>query len=136
MPFLHERRIRFQDADPAGIVFFGHVLGFCHEAYEELLRAEGLPLEHLLADGKAGYPLRHAEVDFLSPMRIGMLVKFEVVVARVGTSSFRVEFTLRDQAGVELARAATVHVTVDRVAMKPVPIPDNLRAALERHLRG
>lgn len=136
MPFLYERRIRFQDTDPAGIVFFGHVLGFCHEAYEELLRAEGLPLERLLADGKIGYPLRHAEVDFLSPMRIGMMVKFEVAVGKIGGSSFRVEFKLRDQAGLELANAATVHVTVDRAAMKSAPLPADLRALLQRHLRA
>ena len=135
MPFVHQRRIRFQDADPAGIVFFGHVLGFCHEAYEELLCAEGLPIERLLAEG-LGYPLRHAEVDFLAPMRVGVVVAIAVAVAKVGGSSFRVEYVVRDQAGLELARAATVHVTVDRAAMKSAPLPADLRALLERHLRA
>jgi YbgC/YbaW family acyl-CoA thioester hydrolase len=135
MPFEHQRRIRFQDADPAGIVFFGHVLTFCHEAYEELLRAEGLPLESLLASG-AGYPLRHAEVDFTAPMRVGMLVRVAVAVSKLGERSFHLAFTLRDEAGVALATAATVHICVERAAMRAVPLPDAVRAALARHVSG
>lgn len=133
MPFTYDRRIRFQDADPAGIVFFGHVLGFCHEAYEELTRSEGLPIERLLAGG-LGYPLRHAEVDFLAPMRIGMLVRIHVVVGKLSERSFRIEYVVKEEAGLELAKASTAHVAVDRAQMRPVALPADLRAALQRHL--
>jgi len=35
---------------------------------------------HLLLSGDAGYPLRRAEVDFLAPLRVGMLVRIAVAV--------------------------------------------------------
>jgi 1,4-dihydroxy-2-naphthoyl-CoA hydrolase len=133
MAFVHQRRVRFQDADPAGIVFFAHVLTFCHEAYEELLRAEGLPLERLLVQ-PPGYPLRHATVDFLGPLRIGMLVGIEVSVGKLSERSYRLDYTLQDEGGAPLAKASTVHVAVDRATMRPTALPEDLRAALARHL--
>jgi 1,4-dihydroxy-2-naphthoyl-CoA hydrolase len=135
MPFVHERRIRFQDADPAGIAFFAHVLTFCHEAYEELLRVEGLPLEQFVASG-AGLPLRHAEVDFLAPLRVGMLIRISVAVSKLSERSYRMEFVLRDEQGKELAKASTAHVAVDRAAMRAIAIPADLRALLQRHVTG
>jgi acyl-CoA thioesterase FadM len=50
MAFEHNLRVRFQHTDPAGIVFFGNVLVFCHEPSEELLRAGGLPLDRTVAE--------------------------------------------------------------------------------------
>ncbi len=133
MAFEHQRRIRFQDADPAGIVFFGHVLGFCHEAYEDLLRSEGVPIEKLLETG-AGYPLRHAEVDFTAPMRVGMLVRISVHVSKLSERSFHLGFALRDEAGLALAQASTVHICVDRAAMRAMALPAGLRAALAKYV--
>jgi 1,4-dihydroxy-2-naphthoyl-CoA hydrolase len=134
MAFEHQRRIRFQDADPAGIVFFAHVLTFCHEAYEELLRAGGLPIERLIAAGRVVYPLRHAEVDFTAPMRIGMLVRIRLTLGKISERSFRVDYALHDEAGEPLATASTVHVAVERAAMRPTAIEPELRALLEPHL--
>ena len=134
MAFEHQRRIRFQDADPAGIVFFAHVLSFCHEAYEELLRSEGFPIESLVTGGAPGLPLRHAEVDFTGPMRIGMLVRIAVSLGKLSDRSFRVDYEVKDEEGAPLARASTVHVAVDRAAMKATALPEPLRAALARHL--
>src|SRR5438270_8216352 len=136
MSFEHQRRVRFQDVDAAGIVFFAHVLTFCHEAYEELLRTEGLPIEGLVKAGGIGYPLRHAEVDFLAPLRIGMLVRVRVSVGKLSERSYRLDFALVDEAGTQLATAFTAHVAVDLAAMRPVAIFERLRAALQRHLSG
>src|SRR5207244_8910120 len=47
-PFEHQLRVRFQHTDPAGIVFFTNILVYCHEAYEEFLRAGGMPLEDFI----------------------------------------------------------------------------------------
>jgi YbgC/YbaW family acyl-CoA thioester hydrolase len=131
--YTHLRRIHFHECDPAGIVYFGHVFTFCHEAYEELMRAGGQAIETLLA-GPIVYPLRHVEADYSSPMRMGDLVTISITLGKVSERSFRVEFTLTSEAGALLAKAAHVHVAVDRVAMRPVAIPEGLRALLEQHV--
>jgi len=133
MAFTHLRRIHFHECDPAGIVYFGHVFTFCHEGYEEFLRQEGLPVEALLAS-PCVYPLRHVEADYSSPMRLGDLVAISMTLGKVSERSFRVEFTLTSEAGALLAKAAHVHVAVDRATMRPVAIPEALRALLGRHL--
>ena len=51
--FEHRLRVRFQHTDPAGIVFFANILVYCHEAYEEFLRASGMPLEEFIGKRKA-----------------------------------------------------------------------------------
>jgi hypothetical protein len=39
VPFVHHHTARFFEIDRAGIVFFGRIFEFCHEAFEELLLA-------------------------------------------------------------------------------------------------
>lgn len=131
MAFEHLRRVRFQDCDPAGIVFFGHVFAICHEAYEELLRAGGLPLEQTLP-GPVIYPLGHAEADYKAPLRHGMLVRVRVAVGKLSERSFRLEYTLSDEQGAPLATVATVHIAVDRATGRSVAVPVDLRALLAR----
>lgn len=54
-------------------------------------------------------------------------------VGRIGTSSVRYEVAVfRQGIGTAAATARFVHVFVDRETMRPVPIPQDLRAALER----
>jgi 1,4-dihydroxy-2-naphthoyl-CoA hydrolase len=133
MAFEHSLRVRFQHTDPAGIVFFANVLVYCHEAYEELLRAGGMPLEEFLGKREQILPLGHAEVTFKRPMRVGQLVRIRVSVGRLGERSFRLEYDLFDEAGQHLATAATVHVSVDPSTHQSTAIPPPLRSLLQQH---
>jgi 1,4-dihydroxy-2-naphthoyl-CoA hydrolase len=133
MAFEHNLRVRFQHTDPAGIVFFANVLVYCHEAYEELLRAGGMPLEEFLGKREQILPLGHAEVTFKRPMRVGQLVRIRVSVGRLGERSFRLEYDLCDEAGQHLATAATVHVSVDPSTHQSTAIPPTLRTLLQQH---
>jgi YbgC/YbaW family acyl-CoA thioester hydrolase len=133
MPFEHRRRVRFQDTDPAGIVFFANIFVYCHEAFEELLRDVGMPLETIVASREQVLPLAHAEADFKSPFRFGVLVTTRVAVAEIGERSFRLEYEMADEKGQKLARAATVHVAVDPASGRSTALSPRLRAALSRH---
>ncbi len=133
MSYTHRRRIHFHECDPAGIVYFGHVFTFCHEAYEELMRTGGQAIETLLT-GPCVYPLRHVEADYSAPMRMGDLVTIGITLGKLSERSFRVEFTVTSEQGVLLAKAAHVHVAVDRETMRPVAIPEALRGVLGQHL--
>ena len=131
--FEHRLRVRFQHTDPAGIVFFTNILVFCHEAYEEFLRASGMPLEDFLGKREHILPLGHAEADFKRPFRAGQLVTVRLRIGNVGERSFRVEYDLFGQGGEHLASAATAHICVEAATGKSAPIPPQLRALLEKY---
>jgi 1,4-dihydroxy-2-naphthoyl-CoA hydrolase len=133
MAFEHQRRVRFQDTDPAGIVFFANIFVYCHEAFEELLRDVGTPLEAIIASREQVLPLAHAEADFKRPFRVGVLVTVRASVASVGERSFRMEYEMFDEAGSHLASAATVHVAVDPATGRSTAVSERLRVALAKH---
>jgi 1,4-dihydroxy-2-naphthoyl-CoA hydrolase len=133
MAYEHSLRVRFQDTDPAGIVFFANILVFCHEAYEEFLRANGMPLEEFLGKREHILPLGHAEATFKRPIKYGQLVKVRVTVGRIGNRNFRLEYDLFGEDGEHLATAATVHVCVDPASGRSVAILPQLREMLEKH---
>jgi 1,4-dihydroxy-2-naphthoyl-CoA hydrolase len=131
--FEHQLRVRFQHTDPAGIVFFTNILVYCHEAYEEFLRAGGLPLEEFIDKRERALPLGHAEATFKRPFRAGQLVKVLVSVGRIGERSFRLEFDLHGEDGEHLATAATVHVSLDRKTGRSTSLDPQLRSLLEMY---
>ena len=74
-----------------------------------------------------------ASASFPEPLEIGLRA------GRVGRSSVTWELGIRraavDAASGELIATGTfVHVFVDRATRRPVPIPDGIRAAIEREL--
>ena len=131
--FEHRLRVRFQHTDPAGIVFFANILVYCHEAYEELLRSGGMPLDELIRKREHSLPIGHAEATFQRPFRFGQTIAVRVRAGRVGERSFRLEYDLYDEAQEHLASAATVHVCVDPASMTSTALPGPLRSLLEQH---
>lgn len=135
MTFRSLQRVRFHEADPAGIAFFANAYVYAHTAYDELLRAGGLTLERVTARGTA-IPLKKTSAEHLRPLPAGAEFEVNVDVIRLGSSSF----TLRHRvvvAGELAAIVETVHVHARMLADRSLtsePIPDDLRAALSPHL--
>ncbi|MFL5246800.1 MAG: acyl-CoA thioesterase [Myxococcales bacterium] len=133
MAFEHRLRVRFHDTDPAGIVFFANIFVYCHDAFEEMLRAVGLPLDELIRSREQILPLGHAEADFKKPFRHGKLVDVRIVVGKLSDRSMRLDYELRDDAGDLLATCSTVHVAVDPATGRSTALSPRLREALEPH---
>lgn len=127
-----ERRVRFQDVDAAGTVFFPRMLEYFADAYGELLANAGLDIPRVLRERTLAIPLAHAEADFLAPLFFGDTMRVEVVKARVGERSVTFGHRILKLGGDAAAAAigTTVHVFVDGKTFKPTPVPDALRAYL------
>jgi acyl-CoA thioester hydrolase len=94
---------------------------------EYLIRAGGLdilggPVIGLCAESHCAFT---AALGFPEPVEAGLRV------ARLGTSSVKYEIGLFGGTG-PAATGWFVHVFVDRVTRRPVPIPDGIRAALAK----
>ncbi len=130
--FARSLRVRFQDVDAAGTVFFPRVIETFADTYLGMLEAGGLDLPARLREGGWVVPIVHAEGDFLAPMRFGDAFFAEVVATQVGSTSFAVGYRLRAAQGERvLAIGQTAHVVVDTATFRPMPVPDELRRALK-----
>ncbi len=133
--FAYDRPVRFEDVDAAGIVFFSKFLSYCHEAMEALFA----PLEGgyagLIVGRRIGMPAVRVEADFEAPLRFGDIVRIAVVVEQMGRTSctFRHELTNKKD-GSLVARVRHVVVLSDLRVLQKLPIPDDVRAFLEKHI--
>jgi len=122
--------VTFNDTDAAGILYFASQLIYAHETFEAFLAEVGYSLHEILQSGEYLLPLVHVEADYLSSTTVGDELTVEMSVARLGTSSFTMAYTLRDADGNEVGRCQTVHVAVDRTTRTTMAIPDELKNRL------
>ena len=129
---MHEEQItiRFADADPAGVVFYPRAIALAHSVVEDLIRHSPLGWDAWFASPTHVAPLRHAEADFLRPMKAGDIFTARAVVESTGTTSvtFLVEFS--DPAGRTTARVRTVHVLINKLSGAPIPLTGEILSAL------
>jgi 1,4-dihydroxy-2-naphthoyl-CoA hydrolase len=125
--------VRFQDVDAAGIVFFPRIFEYFNDAFLEFLEQGGQAAHQALREQTCGLPLRHAEADFLSPLRFGDRIEVALVDAQVEATQVAVAFRIRMLPdGAVAAVGRTLHVCVDLASFKRTEIPAELRAVLER----
>jgi len=118
MAFIYDRVIRFQDTDAAGVVFFANILTICHEAYEEMLRQQGIDLKLFFRHPEFALPIVHAEVDFYQPVFCGDWLRINVLPEALGTDKFKLVYQIdrgsREIAAVgPVAQALTVHLCIN-----------------------
>ena len=121
--------IRFEDADPAGVVFYPRAIALAHGVVEDMIGQSAIGWDAWFASPTHAAPLRKAEAEFLRPMRPGERFTARAVVEKLGATSvtFLVEF--RDGHGRTAAAVRTVHVLIDRATGRPAPLPPEIRAA-------
>jgi YbgC/YbaW family acyl-CoA thioester hydrolase len=126
--------VRFQDVDAGGVLFFGRIFDYCHQAYEELIASSGTDHARYFAGGDFLVPIAHAEADYVKPIRHGERVTVDIDVTRVGRASFRLRYRVAGLSGDLRATVETVHAFVEFKSMKPIPIPDPLRRFFQGYL--
>ena len=140
--FTIEERVRWGDVDAAGIIFYGSYIRFFEIAETELFRAVGLPYGKIFEELNIWLPRVHLECDFHRAAQMDDLLEVSVYMARIGKSSLRLNFEVRkrNEAGeIEEKLMATAHfvlVSTDRENLRPLPVPDVLRRALEPYLQN
>jgi YbgC/YbaW family acyl-CoA thioester hydrolase len=124
--------IRFEDADPAGIVFYPRAIALAHGVIEDLIRQTELGWHGWFENHGLAAPVRHAEADFFAPMRAGETLKARAWVEKIGETSGTFAVELLGSEGEMRARIRTVHVLVDRNTKQPVALTPEVRRALEQ----
>ena len=131
----HELRVRWAEVDMQKIVFNGHYLTYIDTAIAEYWREIGLPYPDGYVErfGNDIY-LRKATLEYLGSARYDEQLAVCCRVARLGRSSMTFHFEIYRQAEV-LITAELVYVNADPATMKAAPLPEDLRARVQRYER-
>lgn len=131
MTFETAVAVRYGDIDS-----YGHVNNATYGTYLEEARIDYLTevidaeTDVLAAEGAGtGIVIASLEIEFERPLRDARTVDIELSIQRLGTTSFPVEYAIRD-GGDTVATAETTVVTYDREAGEPCPIPEDWREAI------
>jgi acyl-CoA thioester hydrolase len=137
MKFTIEERVLWGDVDAARIIFYGSYIRFFEIAETELFRAVGLPYGVMFDELDIWLPRVHLECDFRRAAQLDDLLEVSVYVGKIGRTSLRLDFEVRRKGNdgqVEEGLIATAHfvlVAASRDGLQPVPVPGELRRALE-----
>lgn len=130
--FRASRTVRFSDCDPAGIVFFPQYLvmlnGFVEQWFDEGLQ---VPYAALIGERRTGLPTVRLELDFTAISRHGETLTLQLAVEKLGRSSLVLQHEFFGGDELRL-RARQVIVCTSLATHKPVALPDDIRAAIER----
>ncbi len=131
-PFEADKLIRFHHCDPAGIVFYPQYFVLFNELVEDWFN-HGLAIDFAAFHSvdRLGVPMARVECDFLSPSKIGEILRLRLTVTRIGNSSLTLAVDARSGDEVRV-RATLVVVLASMDTHRPAPIPQAMRDKLAR----
>ncbi len=130
--FRHPLRVRFHECDPQGIVFNAHFLAYADIAMTELYREAFGSWQAAMEDEGIDMVVAEANARYLAPLHFDDEVDLIATVARIGTTATSTLITI-EKDGSTVAEVTLRHVVVDPKTRQKMPIPDALRAGLERY---
>ncbi len=125
---------RYAEIDQQGVVFFGHYLTWCDEAFTAFQSAVGYPYPEMIADG-VDIQIVHAELDYAASVSWGDAVSVVVENEKVGTTSLTTRFSIRRRGSAsepwgDAVVVRLVHVCVDASAFTKTAVPGRLADGL------
>lgn len=135
--FRRERPIRFSHCDPAGILYYPNYFDFCNGLVEDWFGERlGLDYARQIGERRIGLPTVSLAFDFLRPSRMGERLSLALLVEELGRSSLALRI-LGDGAADGARRLAgrQVLVCTSLEDHRPIPLPDDVRAAVEAYRR-
>lgn len=131
-PHRHSCFIPFHLADPAGILFFGHVFTLAHQALESFVvdRLQ-CPWPLWFQNPDWMVPIKAAEAQYFHPLKAGQECQIELVVTAISTTSFTLASSIQQQRLCCMVK--TVHVFCSKASHRKIEIPSSLLTQLQSH---
>jgi acyl-CoA thioester hydrolase len=133
-PFRHRIRVRFNECDGQGVVFYANYLMYFDVAMTELWReAFGGGYAGMIANGTDAM-VAEANIRYRASARFDDELDLVAAVTRIGTTSTVTHLTAERVAdGAVLAEADVRHVFIDPDSLETREIPDEVRAGMGRY---
>jgi acyl-CoA thioester hydrolase len=132
MPYRHTLRVRYQECDPQGVVYFARYPEYYDLALTELWR-DTLDGYQAMVDGGADLVVAEMSIRYLGSALFDDLIDVDLVVEKLGETSMLSSYTIyRDRE--TLVEGSFRHVFIDPPTKAKRPIPDEIRRALEPYV--
>lgn len=121
-------QVRFADID-----VMGHVNNAVYLSYFEMTRVHYFQeLLGLTWDWKAhGVLLVRNEIDYIKPILIQHVPEITMFLEEIGSKSIRLSYEVKVN-GELYTKGASVMVTFDSIANKTIPVPEEMKVAMEK----
>jgi 1,4-dihydroxy-2-naphthoyl-CoA hydrolase len=130
--FCIKKRINFYDCDPAGIFFFARVFELCHSAYEEMIQSFNLKEDYWTNENYV-VPILKSEASYHKPIMYGEIITVEINTVNLRTSSFELNYEIKNVNNEICTKVKTVHIFVDKKTWKKREIIEEVKRGLEIH---
>jgi acyl-CoA thioester hydrolase len=109
--FTHPVSVRYLEVDAQGVVFNSWYLAYFDDAMTAFLTARGLPYRAML---DAGYDVQlvRSEIDWRSGVGWQDAIEVAVATARIGRTSFALDFEVRRDGSEVTCAGRTVYVVI------------------------
>lgn len=129
MAFTSIQKIRFDDVDGAGIVYYPRFFHLCHAAFEDFFD-EAAPVSYpeMIRARRLGFPTVAIQSEFHAPLAYGDTAVVDLSVRRVGNASLVLRYEIRRKRDATHCFTAEITaVLMDLDSQRSLPIPDDLR---------
>ena len=136
MAYTSTQKIRFDDVDGAGIVYYPRFLHLCHAAFEDFFD-DVAPFSYpaLIRGRRLGFPTVHIDADFKAPLSYGDTAIVTLVVTHVGTASIKTRYDIhRKRDSVHSFTAEITAVLINLDTGLSLPLTTELKAVFSRYL--
>jgi acyl-CoA thioester hydrolase len=135
-PFRYFLRVRYVECDAQKVVFNSRYSEYVDVSINEFLRAAGVLAP--FTEGHLDFQLVKQTVEWKRPARFDQVLELSVTANRLGHTSFTVgtEFRVAGGDGSVIVTVETIYVLVDGRTLTKLPLPDDLRAALQEGAAG
>lgn len=129
--FRTQVRVRLNETDAVGIVFFGSYSTYMDVGRMDYL--ENLGLSRMGGKVRDLIPgaVVSSSAQFRAPARYNDVLEIGVRVAKVGRTSYRLEFLITNKRSAALLATGQLTLVWLDEDFKPMPIPDEFRATVE-----
>lgn len=127
---MAERTVRFDDCDPAGIVFYPRYFYMINGVVEDWWHHIGQPWRDLIMSRRLVTPVSHLDTVFLRPSMMGDVLRCHLSVEAVSRSSFRLRHRIVGADGLERFRLRQRMVCASLDQMQPISWPADIKAVL------
>lgn len=134
--FVKFSKVRFEDCDLAGIVFYPQYILMLSRLIEDWFsEALDLPWGKMHHERKLGFPTVNMQVDFKKPSRLDELLEWSLEVRSLGARSVKLGIRACHEGELRVAIGITI-VSVDLVAggIATRSIPADVRSGMEAYL--
>ena len=131
-PHRTSHRVRYSETDAMGVVYYANYLAYFEVGRVEYLRAAKADYRSIEENGAVAAVTR-ADCRYRSSARFDDELVISTRVAAMGRATMRFEYEIRREPdGMLLAEGFTEHACLDRQTLRPVRLPERVRAAIER----